>query len=99
MYRALVLFPTSAGAAEVDALIAGIASSFATSAGCQSVTRSVGGLMGPGAHAGEVGWILEADFASLEDVLASLQAESFQVIRTDTEALGTTIFLFEIAAA
>ena len=97
MYRAMVMFPKSASATEVDTLIEGIASSFAASPGFQTVTRSVGALMGPGAKAGEAGAILEADFASLDDVLAALHAEDFRDVKAATESLGTTIFLFEVA--
>ena len=99
MYRAMVMFPKSARAAEVDALIEGIASSFTASPGFQAVTRSTGALMGPGAKGGEVGAILEADFASLDDVLAALHAEDFHDVKTATESLGTTIFLFELTTA
>ena len=95
MYRALVMFPTSAGPEVVDALVQGIASSLTTSAGFQTITRSTGALMGPGAKGGEVGAILEADFASLDDVMAALRAEGFQDVKAATESVGTTIFLFE----
>ena len=66
MYGSLVMFPKSADPMEVDALIAGIVSSFRVNAGSQPITRSVGPLMGPGAKAGEAGWILEANFSTLE---------------------------------
>ena len=95
MYRALVMFPKSASPAEVDSLMAGVASSFAASPGFQAITRSVGPLMGPGAKVGDVGWILEADFASLDDVMAALHADTFHDVKAATESLGTTIFLFE----
>lgn len=95
MFRTLVMFPKSASPAGVDALIKGIASSFKASAGSQTITRSSGALMGPGAKAGEVGWILETDFATLDDAMAALQAEGFQQVKATTESLGTTIFLFE----
>jgi hypothetical protein len=96
VYRALVIFPTSAGPVEVDALIEGIASSFKASAGSQPITRSVGSLMGPGANAGEAGWILEADFSTLEDAMTALDAEDFQDVKAATETLASTIFLFEV---
>jgi hypothetical protein len=96
VYRALVMFPKSAGPAEVDAVIEAIASSFRASAGSQSITRSVGSLMGPGAQAGEAGWILEADFATLEGAMTALDAEDFQDVKATTEALTSTIFLFEV---
>jgi hypothetical protein len=96
VYRALVLFPKSADPMEVDALIEVIASSFKTSAGSQPITRSVGSLMGPGAKAGEAGWILEADFPTLEDAMTALHAEDVQDAKASTETLGSTIFLFEV---
>ena len=89
------MFPKSASPVEVAALIEGIAASFTASAGLQAITRSAGALMGPGAKAGDVGWILEADFASLDDVMAALRAEGFQDVKAATESVGTTIFLFE----
>jgi hypothetical protein len=94
--RALVMFPRSADPAEVDTLIEGIASSFKASAGSQPITRSVGSLMGPGAKAGEAGWIFEADFPTLEDAMTALDAEDFQDAKVSTETLGSTIFLFEV---
>jgi len=99
MYRAVVMFPKAAPSDEVDALIQGIATSFRASAGFQAVTRSLGALMGPGARVGDVGAILEADFASLEDVMAALHDEGFHDVKEATEALGTTIFLFEFTSA
>jgi hypothetical protein len=96
MYRALVMFPKSADPMEVDALIEGITSSFRASAGSKMITRSTGPLMGPGAKAGDWGSILEADFSSLEDAMTALVAEDFQDPKAKTEALGSTIFLFEV---
>jgi hypothetical protein len=96
MYRVLVMFPKSAGPAQVDALIDGIAASLKTSAGSQPITRSVGSLMGPGAHAGEAGWILEADFPTLEDAMTALDADDFEDVKAATETLTSKIFLFEI---
>ncbi len=95
MIRILVMFPKSASPVDVDALIERIASSFAASAGNQSITRSEGALMGPGAKAGEVGWILEADFTTIDDSMAALHADGFRDVKASTESLGTTIFLFE----
>ena len=96
MYRGLVLFPKAADPAEVESLIEAIASSFKASVGSRPITRSDGALMGPGAMAGAAGWILEADFASLEDAMTALDAEDFHDIGERTERLGSTIFLFEI---
>jgi hypothetical protein len=96
MYRVLVMFPKSAGPAQVDALIEGIALSFKASTGSQPITRSVGSLMGPGAQAGEAGWILEADFPTIEDAMTALDADDFQDVKATTETLTSTIFLFEM---
>ena len=52
--------------------------------------------MGPGAKAGEAGWILEADFPTLEDAMTALDADDFQDVKATTETLTSTIFLFEI---
>lgn len=96
MYRALVMFPPSAGQAEVESLVEQIASSFKASGGCQQITRNVGSLMGPGAYSGRAGWILESDFATLEAALAALDADHFQEVKAIAEALTSDIFLFEI---
>ena len=96
VYRVLVMFPKSADPAEVDTLIEGIASSFKASAGSQPITRNLGSLMGPGAKAGEAGWILEADFPTLEDAMTALDADDFQDVKATTETLTSSIFLFEI---
>jgi hypothetical protein len=90
------MFPKSADPAEVEALIEGIASSHKASVGSRPITRSVGSLMGPGAMAGEAGWIFEADFATLEEAMRALDADDFQEVKARTEALTTTIFLFEL---
>ena len=90
------MFPRAADALEVDALIESIASSFKASAGSLLITRNEGSLMGPGAKAGEAGWILEADFPTLDDAMTALHAEGFQDAKARTETLGSTIFLFEL---
>lgn len=76
-------------------MIEAIAASLKASAGSQPITRSVGSLMGP-AQAGEAGWILEADFASLEDAMTALDADDFQDVQATAERLTSSIFLFEI---
>lgn len=91
------MFPKSASPTEVDALIEGIASSFRASIGSLPITRNAGPLMGPGAHAGEAGWILGADLATLDDAMTALDAEEFQEVKAIAETLTSTILLFEIA--
>lgn len=98
MYRSLVMFPKAAEPAEIDVLIDRIASSFRSSAGCAAITRSDGALMGPGVQAGETGWILEADFHTLEDAMTALDAEGFRDLGSRVEALTSSIFLFELTA-
>ena len=90
------MFPKSASPTEVDALIQGIASSFRATAGIAAVTRNVGPLMGPGAQSGEAGWILEADFPTLESAMAAMDAESFQHVKAAAETLTSMIFLYEV---
>jgi hypothetical protein len=90
------MFPKSADSVDVNALIESIASSFRANAGSQPITRSVGSLLGPGAKDGAAGWILEADFPSLDDAMTALHAEDFQDAKAKTETLGSTILLFEV---
>ena len=52
--------------------------------------------MGPGAKAGEAGWILEAEFPTLEDAMTALDADDFQDVRAATETLTSAIFVFEV---
>lgn len=92
----MVMFPTSADPAEVGALMEGIASSHRANVGSHPITRSVGSLMGPGAQAGEAGWIFEADFPSIEDAMTALDADDFQEVKERVEALTSSIFLFEV---
>ena len=99
VYRALVMFPRAAVPVEVDALIEGIASSLRSNVGSTLITRSEGSLMGPGAKAGEAGAVLEADFPTIEDAMSALNATDFQDVKARTEALGSTIFLFEVREA
>jgi hypothetical protein len=96
MYRSLVMFPKAADQAEVDDLIERIGSSFKSSEGCEAVTRSDGALMGPGGQVGDVGCILEADFRTLDDAMAALDAKGFQEVAVRVEALTSSIFLYEI---
>ena len=66
--------------------------------GCQTITRSDGALMGPGAQAGEAGWVLEADFVTIEDAMTALDAEGFRDVGSRVESLTSSIFLFELAS-
>jgi hypothetical protein len=77
------MFPKSAGQAEVEALIEGTASSLKATVGSQPITRSVGSLMGPGAKTGEVGWILEADFPTLEAAMTAFDSEGRRLPRRE----------------
>lgn len=95
MYRILVMFPKSADSAQVDSLADGIAAAFRKSGGLRSLSTSVGPLMGPGGKAGEVGRIVEADLATLEDAMNVLHDADFHEVKNTTESLGSTIFMFE----
>jgi hypothetical protein len=95
MYRHLVMFPRLADPAVVDDLVERAAAVYRKSSGFRSVTASVDALMGPGAKAGEIGRIMEADFDTLEEALAVLKAEDFQGVKAATESLASTLFLYE----
>jgi hypothetical protein len=89
------MFPRAADPVEVDELVERAAAAYRKHSGFRSVTASVDALMGPGAKAGEVGRIMEADFDTLHDALAVLHAEDFQGIKAAIESLGSTLFLYE----
>jgi hypothetical protein len=97
MYRMLVMYPTSADPLLVDDIVERTATLFKQRPGFHSVTTSVDALMGPSARAGEVSHILEVDFATLDDALAALHDDAFQEVKSITESLGTTLFLFEFS--
>jgi hypothetical protein len=95
MYRHLVMFPRSADPVVVDELVERAAAAYRRCSGFRSVTASVDALMGPGARAGEIGRIMEADFDTLDEALAVLHAEDFQEVKAATESLASTLFLYE----
>ena len=45
------------------------------------------------------GSVPEADFPTIEDAMSALNASDFQDVKARTEALGSTIFLFEVREA
>lgn len=94
MHRMLVLYPTSADPVLVDDIVERTVAVFKQRSGFHKVATSVDALMGPSARAGEVSRILEADFATLDDALAALQDDAFQEVKSITESLGTTLFLY-----
>jgi hypothetical protein len=51
--------------------------------------------MGPGAKSGEVGRLVFVDFDTLDDALGALQSEDFEDVRTASEQLSPTHYLFE----
>ena len=97
MYRMLVMYPASADPLLVDDIVERMAAVFKQRSGFHSVTTSVDALMGPSARAGAVSRILEADFATVDDALAALQDDAFQEVKSITESLGTTLFLYEFS--
>jgi hypothetical protein len=97
MYRMLVMYPASADPLLVDDIVERTAAVFKQRSGFHSVTTSVDALMGPSARAGAVSRILEADFATVDDALAALQDDAFQEVKSITESLGTTLFLYEFS--
>jgi hypothetical protein len=97
MYRMLVMYPTSADPLLVDDVVERTAAVFKQRPGFHSVTTNVDALMGPSARAGGVSRILEADFATLDEALAALHDDAFHEVKSITESLGTTLFLYEFA--
>lgn len=95
MYRHLVMFPRSADPLMVDELVERAAAAYKQCSGFRSVTTSVDAPMGPSAKDGEIGRIMEADFDTLDDALAVLDAESFQSIKAATESLASSLLLYE----
>ena len=95
MYRSLSMYPKSADAALVDEIVQRSSAVFRQSSGFRSCATSVDALMGPGAKSGEVGRLVFVDFDTLEDALGALQSEDFQDVRTASEQLSPTHFLFE----
>ena len=96
MYRHLVMFPKSADPSLVDDVVMRIADVFRQASGFRSITTSVEGLMGPGAKAGEFSRIVESDFDTLDEAIGVVNSEGFQEVEAAAEALGPTIFLFEL---
>ena len=97
MYRMLVMYPTSADPLLVDDIVVRTAAVFNQRTGFHSVTTSVDALMGPSARAGEFSRVMEADFATVDDALAALHDDAFQEVKSITESLGSTVFLYEFS--
>jgi hypothetical protein len=97
MVRHLMLFPRSADPDGVEELVARMAPIFRRADGFRSLTVSVDALMGPAARTGTVGRVVQADFDTLDDALAVLDADGFGELRERTEQLGPDIFLYEVA--
>ena len=51
----------------------------------------------PSARDGDVSRILEVDFTTLDEALAALHDDAFKEIKSVTESLGTTLFLYELS--
>lgn len=98
MYRHLVMFPQSADPLLVDEVVKRIAQLFRQAPGFRAITTSVDALMGPGAKAGQFGRILESDFDTLDEALDVVNSDDFREVAAAAEALGPTIFVFEVAS-
>jgi hypothetical protein len=95
MYRSLMLFPASVEQESVRLVADEIANAFRTRDGFRAMSVSVGPLMGPGAHAGQFGSVVEVVFDSLENAFAAISAEDFAEVKAKAESFGGLIFLFE----
>lgn len=99
MYRSLSMYLKEADPAQVDEIVQRSTAVFKQSAGFRSCTTSVDALMGPGARTGDVGRVVVVDFDTLEDALGVLQSEDFEDVKTASEQLSPTHYLFECREA
>jgi len=90
-----MLFPSSAEQDAVRLVADEIANAFRTRDGFRAMSVSVGPLMGPAAHSGQFGSVVEVVFDSLENALAAIGADDFAEIKAKAESFGGLIFLFE----
>jgi hypothetical protein len=97
MFRMLVMFPTGVDIALAEDLVARAAAQLRVLPGYQSMTSSIGALMGPSAKAGAASCIMEADFATLEDALSALHDPGFQEVRSAIESFEPTLLLYELS--
>ena len=95
MYRSLMLFPASAEQDTVRLVADEIVNAFRTRDEFRTMSVSVGPLMGPGAHTGQFGSVVEVVFDSLENAMAAISADDFAEIKAKAESFGGLIFLFE----
>lgn len=95
MYRSLSMYPKSADPSQVDEVVRRSTAVFRRSPGFRSCTSSVDALMGPGAKAGEFARVVVVDFDTLEDALGALKSKDFEAVKTASEQLGPTHYLFE----
>jgi hypothetical protein len=89
------MYPKSADTAQVDELVRQTAAFFKQSAGFRSITTSVDSLMGPGAQHGDYGRLVMVDFETLDDALGAVTSDAFSVLRSASEQVAPTHFLFE----
>lgn len=100
MHRALVLFPSTVEASDVERFVREeMLPAFGPVPGFLDVTVSVGPLMGPSARSGQVGRILTVDFESLEAALEAIQSDRFAAGYAESDRMGAQIYLFETAPA
>lgn len=95
MFRNLLLFPATMDHGTVRLLADEIASAYRTRDGYKSTSVSVGPLMGPGAHGGQYGSVIEVVLDTLDNAIAALTAEDFTETRAKAESFGAFIVLYE----
>lgn len=95
MYRSLSMYPTSADPEQVEQIVQRVAAVFKQRSGFRSCTTSVDARMGPGARTGDIARVVVVDFDTLEDALGALHSEDFQDVKTASEQLSPTHYLFE----
>jgi hypothetical protein len=98
MLDVLMLFPATANAAEVDEVLDRIAGGWVTAPGIQSLRRSQGQLMSPGAPP-PFSRVLEATFDSLEAFIAQVPGPDRAEEREALDRLAPLIIFFEARPA
>jgi len=100
MHRALVIFPSNVETSAVDRFVdEDLLPAFSQVQGFIGVVVSIGPLMGPSAKAGRAGTIVNVDFESLDAALEAIQSEAFAKGFSESGAMASDIYLFEVRSA
>jgi hypothetical protein len=98
MVIVMFLFPKSADATEVDALVRERLLPSLRTSGARSVTESEGDLMGPAGPQIPYAKVVVSTFDSLGDAMASRESPEGQAGREQLKRLGAQVLLYEAKA-